>query len=166
MLWEPPYLHYNSESIQRTSEQSLDWRVWSWKRSLSYLQRRQRSWAAFGGGVRWGVGVERAHGSVRDCWKGLGIGSTPKHLWNWEAVGVCRMPKVSKVGVGKTLRCFWSRKEVVPWHFWSEKEVIPWQTPSMSSVPSPSLLTPVIGSAVLRWAEKIWLPIRTNVQGD
>ena len=58
--------------------------------------------------------MEGAHGSVGDCWKGLGIGSTPKHLWNWEAVGFQRMPKVSEVGVGKTPRCFWSGKQVVP----------------------------------------------------
>ena len=54
--------------------------------------------------------MEGACGSIGDCWKGLGIGSTSKHLWNWEVVGVQRMPKVSEVGVGKTLRCFWSRK--------------------------------------------------------
>ena len=53
-------------------------------------------------------------GSVGDCWKGLGIGSTSKCLWNLEAVGVQSMPKVSKVGVGKTLRCFGSGKQVVP----------------------------------------------------
>ena len=46
------------------------------------------------------VRVEGAHGSVGDCWKGLGIGSALKHLYNWEAVGVQRMLKVSKVGVG------------------------------------------------------------------
>ena len=57
--------------------------------------------------------MEGAYGSVGDCWKGLGIGSTPKHLWNWEVVGVQRMLKVSEVRVGKTLRCFWSRKEVI-----------------------------------------------------
>ena len=51
--------------------------------------------AAFGGGVGKGVGMEGACGSIGDCWKGLGIGSTSKHLWNWEAVGVQRMPKVS-----------------------------------------------------------------------
>ena len=69
---------------------------------------------AFGGGVRQGVGVEGVDGSVGDCWKGLGIGSTPKCLWNWEAVGVQRKPKVSEVRVGKTLRCFQNRKEVIP----------------------------------------------------
>ena len=58
--------------------------------------------------------MEGACGSVGDCWKGLGIGSTPKCLWNLEVVRVQRMLKVSEVGVGKTLRCFWSRKEVVP----------------------------------------------------
>ena len=58
--------------------------------------------------------MEGVCGSVGDHWKGLGIGSTSKHLWNWEAVGVQRMPKVSEVGVGKTLRCFWSRKQVIP----------------------------------------------------
>ena len=58
--------------------------------------------------------MEGVHGSVGDCWKGLGIRSTPKHLWNWEAVGVQRMLKVSEVGVGKNLRHLWSGKEVVP----------------------------------------------------
>ena len=58
--------------------------------------------------------MEGACGSVGDCWKGLGIGSTPKCLWNMEVVGVQRMPKVSKVGVGKTLRCFGSGKQVIP----------------------------------------------------
>ena len=69
---------------------------------------------AFGGGVRQGVRVEGVCGSVGDCWKGLGIGSTLKRLWNWEVVGVQRMLKVSEVGVGKTPRGLWSRKEVVP----------------------------------------------------
>ena len=72
--------------------------------------------AAFRGCVGWGVRVEGACSSVGDCWKGLRIRSTPKHLWNWEAVRVWRMPKVFEVRVGKTLRCFWSRKQVVPWH--------------------------------------------------
>ena len=54
------------------------------------------------------------HGSVGDCWKGLGVGRTPKCSWNWEAVGVQRMSKVSEVGVRKTLRWLQSRKEVVP----------------------------------------------------
>ena len=58
--------------------------------------------AAFRVGVRWGVRMEGECGCVGDCWKGLGIGSTSKCLWNWEAVGVQRMPKVSEVGVGKT----------------------------------------------------------------
>ena len=44
--------------------------------------------AAFGGGVRKGVRVEGACSSIGNCWKGLGIGSTSKRLWNWEAVGV------------------------------------------------------------------------------
>ena len=46
------------------------------------------------------------HSSVGDCWKGLRIRSTPKHLQNWEAVGVQRMLKVSKVGVGKLQDAF------------------------------------------------------------
>ena len=62
--------------------------------------------------------------NIGDCWKGLGIGSTSKCLWNWEAVGVQRMPKVSEVGVegmcgsvgacwkglriGSTLKCLWT----------------------------------------------------------
>ena len=58
--------------------------------------------------------MEGVHSSVGDCWKGLRIRSTPKHLQNWEAVGVQRMLKVSKVGVGKTPRCFQSGKQVVP----------------------------------------------------
>ena len=58
--------------------------------------------------------VEGVHGSVGDCWKGLGVGKTPKHFWNWKVVGVQRMLKVSEVRVGKTLRQLWSRKEVVP----------------------------------------------------
>ena len=70
---------------------------------------------AFGGGIRQGIGVEGACGSVGDCWKGLGIGSTLKHLWNWEVVKVQRMLKVSEVRVGKTLRHFWNGKEVIPW---------------------------------------------------
>ena len=35
---------------------------------------------------------------------GLGIEKTQKHFWNWKAVGVQRMPKMSEVGVGKTPR--------------------------------------------------------------
>ena len=58
--------------------------------------------------------MEGAHSSVGDSWKGLGIGSTPKGFWNWEAVSVQGMPKVSEVRVGKTLRCLWSGKEVIP----------------------------------------------------
>ena len=58
--------------------------------------------------------MEGAHGSVGDYWKGLRIGKTPKCFWNWKAVGVQRMPKVSEVRVGKTLRHLWSRKEVIP----------------------------------------------------
>ena len=60
--------------------------------------------------------MEGVCGSIGDCWKGLGIGSPSKCLWNWEVVGVRRMPKVSKVGVGKTPRCFRSRKQAIPWH--------------------------------------------------
>ena len=48
--------------------------------------------------------MEGVCGSVGDCWKGLGVGSTAKRLWNLEVVGVQRMLKVSEVGVGKTLR--------------------------------------------------------------
>ena len=70
--------------------------------------------AAIRGGVGRGVRVEGACGSIGDCWKGLGIGSTLKCLRNSEAVGVRRMLKVSEVGVGKTLRCFGSGKQVVP----------------------------------------------------
>ena len=58
--------------------------------------------------------MEGVHSSVGDCWKGLGIRSTPKCLQNSEAVRVQRMPKVSEVGVGKTPRRFWSGKQVVP----------------------------------------------------
>ena len=58
--------------------------------------------------------MEGAYGSVGECWKGLRIGSTSKCLWNWEVVGVQRMPKVSEVRVGKTLRQLWSGKQVVP----------------------------------------------------
>ena len=54
------------------------------------------------------------HGSVRGCWKGLGIGSPLKRLWNWEAVGVRGMPKVSEVRVGSTPRQLQSGKQVVP----------------------------------------------------
>ena len=38
---------------------------------------------------------------VGDCWEGLGVGRTPKHFWNWEVVGVQRMPKVSEVKIGR-----------------------------------------------------------------
>ena len=58
--------------------------------------------------------MEGACGSIGDCWKGLRIGSTPKCLWNSEAVRVQRMLKVSEVRVGKTPRCFGSGKQVVP----------------------------------------------------
>ena len=44
--------------------------------------------AAFGGGVGRGVGVEGVCSNVGDCWKKLGIGSTLKHLQNWEAARV------------------------------------------------------------------------------
>ena len=43
MPQELPYLRYNLESLWGMSERSSDWRVWSPKRSLSYLWRRQRS---------------------------------------------------------------------------------------------------------------------------
>ena len=42
----------------------------------------------FRGSVGGGVGVEGARSSVGDCWKGLGIRSTLKCLWNSEVVGV------------------------------------------------------------------------------
>ena len=48
--------------------------------------------------------MEGVHGSIEDHWKGLGIGKTLKHFWNWKVVGVQRMPKMSEVGVGKTPR--------------------------------------------------------------
>ena len=70
---------------------------------------------AFGGGVRQGVGVGGACGSVGNCWEELRMGSTPKRLWNWEAVRVWRMPKASEVRVGKTPRQLWSGKDLVPW---------------------------------------------------
>ena len=81
MPQELPHLCYNSKSIQRTLEQSLDWRVQSWKRSPSYLWRRWRSqsshqrvyWVRCWGG--------RVHDSVGDCWKGLRIGSTCHDLY-------------------------------------------------------------------------------------
>ena len=73
--------------------------------------------AAFGGGVRQGVRVEGACSSIGDCWKGLGIWSTSKCLWNWEVVGVWRMLKVSEVRVGKTPRQLWSGKQVLPWQY-------------------------------------------------
>ena len=58
--------------------------------------------------------MEGAHGSIRGCWKGFGIGSPLKHLWNWEAVRVREMPKVSEVRVGRTPRQLRSGKQVVP----------------------------------------------------
>ena len=70
--------------------------------------------AIYGGGVRQGVGVEGVCSSVGDCWKGLRMRSTLKCLWNSEAVRVQRMPKVFEVRVGKTPRCFWSGKQVIP----------------------------------------------------
>ena len=86
------------------SEWSLDRRVQSLKRSLSYLQRRRRSRSSLWR-EHWVRGQsEGVCGSVGDCWKGLRVGSTVKHLWNSEVVGVQRMLKVSEVGVGKTLR--------------------------------------------------------------
>ena len=54
--------------------------------------------------------MEGVCSSVGDCWKGLGIRSTPKCLWNSEAVGVQRMPKVSEVGVRKNFEMFSERK--------------------------------------------------------
>ena len=68
----------------------------------------------FVGGVGRGLRVEGACSSVRDCWKGLGMRNTLKCLQNLEVVGVLRMPKVSEVRVGKTLRCFRSGKQVIP----------------------------------------------------
>ena len=58
--------------------------------------------------------MEGAHGGVGDCWKRLGVGRTLKCFWNWEVVRVQRMLKVSEVRVGKTPRQLWSGKEVVP----------------------------------------------------
>ena len=58
--------------------------------------------------------MEGAYGSVGDCWKGLGVGRTPKCFWNWEAVRVQRMLKVPEVGVRKGPRQLQSGKEVVP----------------------------------------------------
>ena len=58
--------------------------------------------------------MEGACGNVGDCWKGLKIGSPLKRLWNWEAVGVRGMPKVSEVRVGSTPRQLQSGKQVVP----------------------------------------------------
>ena len=58
--------------------------------------------------------MEGAHGSVGDCWKGLGVGRTLKCFWNWEVVRVQRMSKLSEVRDKKTLRWLWSGKEVIP----------------------------------------------------
>ena len=58
--------------------------------------------------------MEGVHGSNGDCWKGLGVGKSLKCFWNWEAVGVRRMLRVSEVGVEKIPRHLQSRKEVVP----------------------------------------------------
>ena len=58
--------------------------------------------------------MEGVHGSVGEYWKGLRIGKTLKCFWNWKAVGVQRMLKVSEVRVVKTPKCLQSRKEVIP----------------------------------------------------
>ena len=58
--------------------------------------------------------MEGACGSVGDCWKGLRVGRTLKHFWNWEVVGVQRMPKVSEVGVGKLQDRFRAEKRSSP----------------------------------------------------
>ena len=58
--------------------------------------------------------MEGVCGSVGNCWKGLGVGRTLKHFWNWKAVRVQRMLKVSEVRVRKTPRWLWSGKEVIP----------------------------------------------------
>ena len=129
-------------------------------------------WATFGGGgglgvifrggVRQGVGVEGACSSVGDCWKGLGI-STPKCLWNSEAVGVQRMPKVSKVRIGKTPRCFQSRKQVIPWQGQSRaivgRENIVHRTQTMCTynAPKPEQKTVCKISYILR--RYIWICI-------
>ena len=112
MLQELPHLRYDLKSLWGASDQ----RVWSPKRSLSYLQRRWRSQSNLPGSVGQGVRVEGVLSSVGDCWKGLRIRSTLECLWNSEVVRVQRMPKVSEVRVGKTPRCFRSRKQVIPWH--------------------------------------------------
>ena len=58
--------------------------------------------------------MEGLCGSVGDCWKGLGIGSTAKCLRNWEVVGVQRMLKVSEVRVGKLQDTFGVEKRSSP----------------------------------------------------
>ena len=116
MPQEPPCLRYNLESLWGMSKRSLDRRVWSLKSLRATFGGGGGLGVIFGGSVGWGVRVEGARSSVGDCWKGLGIRSTPECLWNLEVVGVRRMPKVSEVGVGKTPRCFQSRKQVIPWH--------------------------------------------------
>ena len=123
MPWEPLYLRYDLESLWRMLEQSLDQRVQSPRGLWATFRGGGGLRAVFRGGVGWGVRVEGVCSSIGDCWKRLGIGSTSKCLWNSEAVGVWRMLEVSEVGVGKTLRCFQSGKQVIPWqsiHWWLE----------------------------------------------
>ena len=78
----------------------------SWQNSKMALERKRSCPLT--------VRVEGVCSSAGDCWKGLRIRSTLKHLWNSEAVRVQRMLKVSEVGVGKTLRYFQSGKQVIP----------------------------------------------------
>ena len=99
-------------------------RVW---RGLWVTFGRGRSLrAAFGRSIGQGVGVEGACSSIGDCWKGLRIGSTAKHLWNLKVVGVQRMLKVSEVGIGKTPRQLWSGNQVIPWQSYGESSLDKW----------------------------------------
>ena len=87
---------HGSHSISTTAQRVAEERqTVLWIRGCGI---RRGLWVTFGGGgglgaaigrdVRRGVGVEGACSSIGDCWKGLGIGSTLKCLWNLEAVGV------------------------------------------------------------------------------
>ena len=95
----------NLRHLQHSSDSNRLWVPFGGGRTLG---------AAFRGGVGRGVGMEGECGSVGGCWKGFGTGSPFKCLWNWEAVGVREMLKVSEVGVGRTPRQVWSGKQVVP----------------------------------------------------
>ena len=136
MPWEPPSLCYDLESLWGTSEWSLDQRVWSLKRSPSYLQRRQRSQSNLQRGC-WMRGW--SGGSAQWCW-GLLEG-----VWN---------KKYSKVSL--ELRGGWSPKnaEGVWGRSWKNSKMLLEQKTGCLLTSIAQILCTVVSNNQKDWSSK------------